>query len=122
MVLLFAIALGLTAILFAAVGARPPRARVTIGGALRGRQRVRLRRGASILVVNGDVRPHRLTQLSGPDAGLGDIRLERPGAACVLRFARRGTYTLRTHAGACLVPRLENEVAQRHATIEVVVR
>jgi plastocyanin len=117
--LLLALALGLTALLAAAAATRAPRARLTIG---HGAQTVSVRRGRAVLVVNGDIRAHRLTQVAGPDAGLGDVRFEQAGAACVLRFTTPGTYTLRSHAGRCLVPWLEDEVAQRHATLEIVVR
>jgi hypothetical protein len=119
--LLFALALGLTAVLAAAVAVRtrPPRARLTIG---HGAQTVTVRRGRPVLVVNGDIRAHRLTQVAGPDAGMGDIRFDRAGAACVLRFDAPGTYVLRSHARACLVPWLEDDVPQRHATLELVVR
>lgn len=116
--LVFALALGLTALLVAAARRRAPRARVTIG---RGPQSVRVRHGRPVLVVNGDIRVHRLTQVAGPDAGVGDIRLERSGAACVVRFDSPGTYVLRSHAGRCLVPWLEDTVAQRHATLEFLV-
>ncbi len=118
--LFFALALGLTAVLALAVATRrPPRTRLTIGY---GTQTVTVRRGRPVLVVNGDIRPHRLTQVGGPDAGLGDVRLDRAGATTVIRFRKRGTYTLRTHAGACLVPWLEDVAPMRNATFQIVVR
>lgn len=108
----FAIALGLTMLFAAASGVRTPRARVAIRGT---DDAVELRRGRRLLVVNGDIRPHRLI---GPDGTV--VRLERPGAACVLRFDRRGTYTVHAYGGPCLVPGLA--VPARNATLSITVR
>ena len=85
------------------------RARVVIRGGL---ETVCVRRGARLLVVNGDIRPHTIE----------GVTLERPGSACILRFPRRGTFTFHSQPGPALVAGLACDQGPRSATIEVVVR
>ena len=85
------------------------RARVVIRG---GDETVSVRRGSRLLIVNGDIRPHRL----------GDVSLDRPGSSCVLRFTDPGTYRFKTEAGPALVAGLAADGGPRDVTIEVVVR
>jgi hypothetical protein len=85
------------------------RARVVLRG---GEETVHVRRGARLLIVNGDIRPHTID----------GVTLDRPGAACVLKFPKRGTFTFQSEPGPALVAGLACDSGPQPATIEVVVR
>lgn len=84
------------------------KARVVIRGGL---ETVRVRRGSKLLVVNGDIRSHTI----------GGVTLDRPGAACVLKFPKRGVYTFESEPGPAIVAGLSFDTGPLPATLEVVV-
>ena len=84
------------------------RARVVLRGGL---ETVRVRRGSRLLIVNGDIRAHTI----------GGVTLDRPGAACVLKFPKRGIFTFRSEPGPALVAGLACDSGPLPATLEVVV-
>ena len=62
-------------------------------------QKLTLTQGGSLAVVNNDVMPHTLVQVSGPQATLTRAAMKRIGAHAVARFATRGRYVFTTRAG-----------------------
>jgi hypothetical protein len=62
-------------------------------------QKLTLTRGSRLAVVNDDVMPHKLVQLSGPEATLSHTAMTHIGATALAGFAAKGTYVFRTKAG-----------------------
>ena len=62
-------------------------------------QAITLRRGATLTVVNNDVMPHKLVQVSGPKATLGRTAMKHIGASAHVAFPVKGTYVFITRAG-----------------------
>ncbi len=85
------------------------------GGALSATQKLTLSRGGAITLVNNDVMPHRLVQLSGPKITIANLKgpmnamgmhikaapgyLTYMGASARISFPARGTYVFKTRAG-----------------------
>jgi len=85
------------------------------GNAFAAAQSIRVVRGASIVVVNNDVMPHRLIKLSGPAVTLkngntmpsgmgmhgpaGPGAMNHMGATTTVTFAKPGVYRFTTRAG-----------------------
>lgn len=84
------------------------------GGAFTASQAVTLRAGSTLTVIDQDVMPHRLVQLSGPRVTMrngttmpmmGGYVTATPGlmghmgARTTVQFAHPGVYRFRTHAG-----------------------
>jgi len=63
------------------------------------RQSIALSRGATLAVVDNDVMPHKLIQLSGPRAATTHISMTHMGAGALVRFPAKGTYVFTTRAG-----------------------
>ena len=62
-------------------------------------QTITLAQGATLKVVDNDVMPHKLVQLSGPKATLSRPAMAHVGATATARFLARGTYVFKTRAG-----------------------
>jgi hypothetical protein len=56
-------------------------------------------RGAVLTVVDNDVMPHKLIQLSGPKATLVGAAMKKFGATAHVAFPVKGTYVFKTRAG-----------------------
>jgi hypothetical protein len=69
------------------------------GSSWKASQSITLARGATLKVVDNDVMPHKLVQLSGPKVTLTRPAMAHPGAAATARFLARGTYVFKTRAG-----------------------
>jgi hypothetical protein len=69
------------------------------GSSWKASQTITLAPGATLKVVDNDVMPHKLVQLSGPRAALTHAAMSRMGASATARFLTRGTYVFKTHAG-----------------------
>jgi len=69
------------------------------GSSWKASQTVTLARGSTLRVVDDDVMPHQLVQLSGPKATLTHAAMTRMGATATARFLARGTYVFKTRAG-----------------------
>lgn len=69
------------------------------GSSWKASQTVTLARGATLKVVDDDVMPHKLVQLSGPKATLTHAAMTRMGATATARFLARGTYVFKTRPG-----------------------
>ena len=50
-------------------------------------------------VVDNDVMPHTLIQVSGPKASLTGAAMKHMGAAATIAFPVKGTYVFKTRAG-----------------------
>ena len=62
-------------------------------------QRIAIVRGGVIAVVDKDVMPHTLIQVSGPKATLAGAAMKRMGATAHVAFPVKGTYVFKTRAG-----------------------
>jgi plastocyanin len=62
-------------------------------------QRIAIVRGGVIAVVDNDVMPHTLIQVSGPKATLTRTAMRHMGATAHVGFPTRGTYVFKTRAG-----------------------
>ena len=62
-------------------------------------QSLTLVRGAVLAVVDKDVMPHKLIQLSGPKAALAGVAMKHIGATAHIGFPVKGTYVFTTKAG-----------------------
>jgi hypothetical protein len=60
---------------------------------------VRMAAGGTLSVMDDDVMPHRLVQLSGPRATVGHAAMKRMGAMARVTFATPGRYRFTTRAG-----------------------
>ena len=70
------------------------------GGPYKASQSIVLAPSSVLTVVNDDVMPHRLVELSGPALKLAATAdMNHSGATTKLRFATPGVYTFRTKAG-----------------------
>ena len=56
-------------------------------------------RGAVVSIVNRDVMPHMLIQVSGPKAAISTPAMNRMGAHSAIGFLHKGTYVFKTRAG-----------------------
>jgi hypothetical protein len=69
------------------------------GGPWKASLRITADRDALIQVIDNDVMPHRLVQVSGPKIRVQTPNMHRPGARAQLTLAGKGVYTFKTRAG-----------------------
>ena len=69
------------------------------GSSWKASQTVTLARGATLKIVDDDIMPHKLVQLSGPKATLTHAAMTRMGATATAHFLARGTYVFKTRPG-----------------------
>ena len=62
-------------------------------------QATTLKRGATIVVVNHDVMPHKLIQMSGPTAHVTTPAMNHMSAIAHVSFPKAGVYVFTTKAG-----------------------
>jgi hypothetical protein len=62
-------------------------------------QTIKLVRGGALTVVDNDVMPHKLIQVSGPKASLTGTAMMHMGARAHIGFPAKGTYVFKTRAG-----------------------
>lgn len=62
-------------------------------------QRVKLARGSVLTVVDDDVMPHTLIQVSGPKTTVAGLKMGHMHASAHVLFRTRGTYVFKTRAG-----------------------
>lgn len=62
-------------------------------------QTIELVRGGVLTVVDNDVMPHKLIQLSGPTATATGMTMNHMHASAHVAFPTRGTYVFKTKAG-----------------------
>ena len=60
---------------------------------------VRVSRGATLIVKNNDVMPHKLVRASGPAVQILKARMGRMGATARVHFTKAGVYKFTTKAG-----------------------
>jgi plastocyanin len=65
----------------------------------RATQAITIVRGTRLTVVDNDVMPHTLAQLTGPKAQLISPVMSKVGARAQITFTAKGVYTLGTKAG-----------------------
>ena len=107
------------------------------GGVFKAQQRLTLKRGASLTVIDDDVMPHRLVELGGPAATMrngttmpmmGGHVSRKPGlmnymgASTTVRFTKAGVYRFRTRAGDDYRPGIQTSGADNALTLTVTVR
>ena len=63
------------------------------------RQTLSVARGSTLAVVDNDVMPHKLIQVSGPKATIAHNAMQHMHATAYVGFAARGTYVFTTKAG-----------------------
>jgi hypothetical protein len=61
--------------------------------------KIQLARGATLKVIDNDVMPHRLVQVSGPKARLTSPAMNHMSAAAKIVFPKKGVYRFKTKAG-----------------------
>ncbi len=69
------------------------------GGAYKAAQSITLSRGATLVVKNNDVMPHKLVRTSGPAVQFRTPAMNRMGATARVQFAKAGVYRLKTKPG-----------------------
>jgi len=70
------------------------------GGAFKASQSVTLHRGATLLVTDNDIMPHKLVQVAGPTLRLpASASMHKLGATTQVVFAKAGVYKFTTKAG-----------------------
>ena len=62
-------------------------------------QAITVVRGGVITIVNNDVMPHKLIQLSGPKATVTGLTMSHMHASSHVAFPVKGTYVFKTRAG-----------------------
>lgn len=62
-------------------------------------QKLSLAAGGKVTVVDNDVMPHSLIQVSGPKASLNGAAMKHMGATAKITFPAKGTYVFKTRAG-----------------------
>ena len=62
-------------------------------------QRITLVRGGVLAVVDNDLMPHTLIQVSGPKIQVAGTTMKHIGAKAFVGFHSAGTYVFKTHAG-----------------------
>ena len=104
--------LAASAVLVGAAVAAPSAATLTIrhqvkgchtwaftGGQWKAGQAITLARGAKLTVIDNDIMPHTLVQVSGPRAKLSTPAMRRMSARATVVFSTAGKYVFRTNAG-----------------------
>jgi hypothetical protein len=69
------------------------------GGQWKATQAITLARGAKLTVIDNDVMPHKLVQVSGPTAKLSTPAMRHMSARATVVFTKAGKYVFRTKAG-----------------------
>ena len=93
------------------------------GGAYTASQSISLAKGSTLTVVDNDVMPHKLVQLSGPVLRLAkSANMNHPGAQTSVSFARAGVYKLTTHPGEDYVKGIKTIGADNVLRLTVTVR
>jgi len=93
------------------------------GGAYKPSQYLALARGASLTIVNNDVMPHRLVQVSGPALRLPpSANMNHSAATTHLTFAKTGVYVFRTKAGEDYMKGVKTIGKDNFLLLEVTVR
>ena len=70
------------------------------GGAYKASQSITLHRGDALTVIDNDIMPHKLVQVSGPTLRLpASASMHRMGASTRVVFAKTGVYKFTTKAG-----------------------
>ena len=70
------------------------------GHSMSATETIKLVRGGALTVVDNDVMPHKLIQVSGPKATITNrVSMMHMGATAHIGFPAKGTYVLRTRAG-----------------------
>jgi hypothetical protein len=69
------------------------------GGTAKASLRITARSGASIKVIDNDVMPHRLIQVSGPKVRIQAPNMHRMSAHAQFTLAGKGVYKFTTRAG-----------------------
>jgi hypothetical protein len=69
------------------------------GGAYKPSLKIKLARGTTLKVIDNDMMPHKLIQLSGPKARLVAAGMNHMSAQAKVIFAKTGTYKFTTKAG-----------------------
>ncbi|MCW2963161.1 MAG: hypothetical protein JWO17_413 [Actinomycetia bacterium] len=62
-------------------------------------QTITLARGGVLAVVNNDVMPHKLIQVSGPKTAVAGMTMSHMHASAHVAFQAKGTYVFKTKAG-----------------------
>ena len=62
-------------------------------------QTITLARGAVLTVVDNDIMPHKLIQVSGPKSTITTALMQRMGAKAHAGFPVKGTYVFKTRPG-----------------------
>lgn len=68
-------------------------------GSYKAAQSVTLSRGATLVVKNNDVMPHKLVRTSGPAVQVRTASMSRMGAVARVRFTKAGVYRFKTKPG-----------------------
>jgi hypothetical protein len=69
------------------------------GGAYKASLKIKLARGTALRVIDNDVMPHKLIQLSGPKATLVAPAMKHMSAQAKVVFVKEGTYAFTTKPG-----------------------
>ena len=69
------------------------------GGAYRASQSVTIARGGTLKVVDNDVMPHKLVQVSGPKVAILRAAMAHMSAFASVHFTKAGVYTFTTKPG-----------------------
>jgi hypothetical protein len=69
------------------------------GGPYKSSQKIRIDRDTGLFVVNNDMMPHKLIQLSGPKASITKPKMSHIGAQTYVTFNRAGVCTFTTKPG-----------------------
>jgi len=74
------------------------------GGGYKASLKIKLGAGSTLTVIDNDVMPHKLVQVSGPKARLVSPAMRHMSAQAKVVFAAKGTYTFKTKAGEDYMP------------------
>lgn len=91
------------------------------GSSWKASQTVTLARGATLKIVDDDIMPHKLVQLSGPKATLTHVAMTRMGATATARFLARGTYVFKTRAGEDYPMKMKMETVGEDNVLRLIV-
>ena len=69
------------------------------GGPFKAKEFLRTAPGTQLTIVDDDVMPHALVQLSGPKVTLTTPSMHKPGATATTQLFRKGRYVFETKAG-----------------------
>jgi hypothetical protein len=69
------------------------------GSAYKATQSIKLTRGATLIVKNNDVMPHKLVRTSGPAVQIRAAAMSRMGAVARVQLTKAGVYRFKTKPG-----------------------